>query len=190
MTAQPTDSVRGAILAAAVGVVERAGTSDVTVDDVAAAAGVDASIVTGMFGAVDELLIEAALGLAADDLRLDAIVLASGAPTVSAYAHHFAKRRVFYRAMRSGPVTAKLDARMAVMVAPLILVQIRALVGPNITDELVASMAAETTVEAFEITNGWMLESSDSDGPETLYVLFEALVLHRLDIARSLSTGA
>ena len=76
------------------------------------------------------------------------------------------------------------------MVAPLILVQIRALVGPNITDELVASMAAETTVEAFEITNGWMLESSDSDGPETLYVLFEALVLHRLDIARSLSTGA
>jgi AcrR family transcriptional regulator len=190
MTSHPIDSTRDVILAAAIGVVERANTSDVTLDEVAAAAGVDTSVASEIFGSVDDLLIEAALGLAADDLRLDAIVLASGAPTVSAYAHHFAKRRVFYRAMRFGPVTEKLDARMAVMVAPLILVQIRALVGPQITDELVASMAAEATVESFEITNRWMLESADTDGPETLYVLFEALVIHRLEIARSLHTGS
>jgi len=190
MTSHPTDTVRDAILAAAVGVVERAGTSDVTLGDIADAAGVDAAVASEIFGSVDEILIEAALGLAADDLRLDAIVLASGAPTVSAYAHHFARRRVFYRAMRSGPVTEKLDARMAVMVAPLILVQIRTLVGPHMTDDLIATMAADATVEAFEITNRWMLESSDTDGPETLYVLFEALVIHRLEVARSLHTGS
>ncbi|WP_411699709.1 hypothetical protein [Conyzicola sp.] len=179
----PADQ-RAALTAAAIGVVERAGTSAVTLSEIAAAAQVDADAASGLFDSVDDLLIEAALRMAADDLRLDAVARSAGAPSASAYSHHFATRRAFYRAVRVGSVAAKLDARMAEVMAPLIAVQIRTLVGARISEEVLEQLTADVTRECFEVTNRWIVESADDAGPESLYVRFEAIMLHRLEEVR------
>jgi len=178
---QGTPSPRDALLAAAVGVVQEAGTSAVTVPAIARAARVDVDEASALFSSVDELLVEAALRMCADDLRLEMIAQKQGAPTVSAYAQHFARRRGFYRAMRDGAVAAKLDERMAAVMAPLISVQIRTLVGARIGDELLDQMTAAVTAESFAVTNRWILESADDEGADSLYVRLEAIVLRGLD---------
>ena len=180
----PGSFSRDALLAAAIGVVEAAGSPAVTIDEIASAAGVAADEASALFGSVDDLLVEAALRMCADDLRLSAGVV--GSPTVSAYAHHFARRRVFYRAMRDGAVAELLDARMAGLVAPLITMQIRTVVGARLNEDAIAQLTLDVTAESFEVTNGWILESGDSAGPESLYVRLEAIVVRRLDDARRL----
>ena len=188
----PELSARDALLLASVGVVERAGNPAVTLEEIASAAEVDIDVASALFGSendphsVDDLLVEAALRMCADDLRLDAIAKSTGAPTVSAYAHHFAARRRFYRAMRHGPVAELLDARMAEVMAPLISVQIRTLVGRKLTDEVLAALTVEVTAESFDVTNRWIAESADAEGAESLYVQLEAIVLRRLEEARQL----
>ena len=177
---------RPALLVAAIGVVESAGTPAVTLGEIAAAAAVDAGAASGLFASVDDLLVEAALQMCADDLRLAAVAETTGAPTVSAYAHHFARRRVFYRAMRHGAVAETLDARMAELMAPLITVQIRTLVGSRMTEDAIAALTVEVTAESFDVTNRWILESGDAEGAESLYIRLEAIVLRRLDDARRL----
>lgn len=180
----PTLSHRDALLLAAVGVVEKAETSAVTMAEIASVAGVDVDVASALFESVDELLIEAALRRTATDLKLDG-AQSNGAPTVSAFAHHFAARRPFYRAMRIGPVAAALDARMAVLVAPLISVQLRAVVGPHITEDALAQMTATATAESFRVTNAWVVDGADTDGAEALYLLFEGIVLSSLELART-----
>lgn len=180
----PGSFSRDALLAAAIGVVEAAGSPAVTIDEIASAAGVAVDEASALFGSVDDLLVEAALRMCADDLRLSAGVV--GSPTVSAYAHHFARRRVFYRAMRDGAVAELLDARMAGLVAPLITMQIRTVVGARLNEDAIAQLTLDVTAESFEVTNGWILESGDSAGPESLYVRLEAIVVRRLDDARRL----
>lgn len=180
----PGSFSRDALLAAAIGVVEAAGSPAVTIDEIASAAGVAADEASALFGSVDDLLVEAALRMCAGDLRLSAGVV--GSPTVSAYAHHFARRRVFYRAMRDGAVAERLDARMAGLVAPLITMQIRTVVGARLNEDAIAQLTLDVTAESFEVTNGWILESGDSAGPESLYVRLEAIVVRRLDDARRL----
>jgi len=177
-------AARPALIAAAIGVVETAGTPAVTLSDISAAAGVDAVVASGLFASVDDLLVEAALQMCADDLRLAAVAETTGAPTVSAYAHHFARRRVFYRAMRHGAVAETLDARMAELMAPLITVQIRTLVGSRMTEDAIAALAVEVTAESFDVTNQWIVESDEAEGAESLYMRLEAIVLRRLDDAR------
>ncbi|GAB3605691.1 hypothetical protein GCM10027413_11000 [Conyzicola nivalis] len=176
-----TADQRAALAAAAIGVVERAGTSVVTLDEIAAAARVDAGVASALFDSVDELLIEAALRLATADLGLDG----SGAPTVSTFSHHFARRRAFYRAMRVGSIAPRLDARMSAVMGPLIATQIRTLVGGRISDGLLEQLTVDVTLECFEVTNRWILEARDDDGPESLYVRFEAIVLRRLEEVRA-----
>lgn len=180
----PDFTPRDALLAAAIGVVERAKTAEVTIAEIAGVAAVGPDVASALFESVDELLIEAALVVCADDLRLATI--AGSAPTVSAYAHHFAKRRDFYRAMRAGSVAAALDARMARVMAPLISVQIRTLLGDRITDDMLQAMTAEVTKECFDVTTGWIVEGSADDGPEVLYLRLEAIVIRRLEDARRL----
>jgi len=180
----PTPNHRDALLLAAVAVVAQAETSAVTMAEIASAAGVDVDVASALFESVDELLIEAALRQAATDLKLDG-AQSNGAPTVSAFAHHFAARRPFYRAMRIGPVAAALDARMAVLVAPLISVQLRAVLGPHITDDALAEMTVFATAESFRVTNGWIVGGADTDGAEALYVLLEGIVLSSLELARA-----
>ena len=183
ISSDPAPSNRDALLLAAVDVVADAKTSAVSMDGIAAAAGVDVDVASALFESVDELLIEAALRQAATDLKLDG-ARANAAPTVSSFAHHFAARRPFYRAMRIGAVAAALDARMAMLVAPLISAQLRAVVGPHITDETLAEMTAVATAESFRVTNGWIVGGAENEGPEALYVLLEGIVLRSLDAAR------
>ena len=165
------------LLAAAIGVVERAGTSAVSIDEIADAAGVEPSEASALFSSVDELLVAAALQMSARDLELATVSV----PTVSAQARHYAKRRDFYRAMRIGPVASLLDARMAQVIAPLISAQIRTLVGARMTEESVAAMTGQVTAEAFAVTNRWIVESDDSTTVESLYVQLEAIVVRRFD---------
>jgi hypothetical protein len=179
----PGFSARDALLGAAVGVVEAAGTPAVTMSEVASAARVEVDEASGLFPSVDDMLVEAALRMCADDLRLDAT---TGAPTVSAYALHFARRRVFYRAMRNGAVAERLDARMARLVAPLITLQIRTLVGAHLTEDAIAQLTADVTAESFEVTNSWIVGTGDAEGAESLYRRLEAIVVRRLDDARRL----
>jgi hypothetical protein len=174
---------------AAIDAVEEARTSAVDLAEIASAAGVDADVASGIYPTVDDLLVDAALRMCAEELRLAAVAETAGAPTVSAYAHHFARRRTFYRAMRIGSVAQLLDARMSELVAPLIRVQIRTLVGPLLTDEALEALTVEVTAESFEVTNGWIVGSGDDDGPESLYVRLEAIVLRRLEEARQLREG-
>lgn len=185
-TSPAPTSTRTAVLEAAIGVVERAGTPAVTIAAIAHAAGVPADEASALFSSVDDLLVEAALRMCVDDLRLEAIARSAGAPTVSAYALHFARRRDFYRAMRIGPVAAQLDARMAAVMAPLIAVQIRTVVGTRIGDDLLRQMTVEVTEESFAVTNRWILASGPHEGAESLYLLLEAIVLRGLDEARRL----
>jgi len=93
---------------------------------------------------------------------------------------------VFYRAMRDGAVAEQLDARMAGLVAPLITLQIRTVVGARLNEEAIAQLTLDVTAESFDVTNGWILESGDSEGPESLYLRLEAIVVRRLDDARRL----
>ena len=186
-SAQNGDS-RDALLRAAIGVVERAQTSAVTIAEIASAARVDADEASVLFPSVDDLLVDAALKMCRDDLRLAPAAnsaAAEAAPTVSAYAHHFASRRPFYRAMRIGTVAFKLDARMAEVIGPRIAVQIRTLVGSRIDDVQLEALTAEVTAESFDVTNRWIAEGSNDEGPEELYVLFEAIVLRRLEEMRA-----
>jgi AcrR family transcriptional regulator len=176
---------RETLLTAAVGVVENARTSEVSIDEIAAAAGVDARAASDLYPSVDELLIGAALRMCAEDLRLATVEV----PTVSAYARHFAGRRAFYQAMRIGPVAQKLDARMAELMAPLISMQIGTLVGAQMTEEAVRVMTREVTEEAFRITNGWIVESDESATAESLYVELEGIVLRRFENVRDLQRG-
>jgi len=177
--------LRDSLLSAAVGVVERAMTSDVSIEEIAAVAGVEPAAASRLYPAVDELLIGAALRMCAEDLRLATIEV----PTVSAYARHFAGRRAFYRAMRIGPVAQKLDARMAELMAPLISLQIGTLVGAHMSDEAIRALTVEVTAEAFEITNGWIVRSDDDAPVEELYLELEAIVVRRFDTVRDLQRG-
>jgi len=177
--------LRDALLSAAVAVVERATTSEVSIEEIAAAAGVDAEGASALYPSVDELLIGAALRMCAEELRLADIEV----PTVSAYARHFAGRRAFYRAMRIGPVAQKLDARMAELMAPLIALQIGTLVGARMSDEALRAMTVEVTAEAFEVTNGWIVLSDDDAPVESLYLELEAIVVRRFDTVRDLQRG-
>lgn len=180
-TGNQREMARDAILAAAIAVVESAQTSAVGIDAIAGAAEVDVDEASAIFSSVDELLVEAALRMCAHDLRLEMIAQTQGAPTVSAYAQHFARRRVFYRAMRIGPVAAMLDERMAAVMAPLISVQIQTLVGARISDDQLEQLTADLTAESFAVTNQWILDSAESAGPESLYLRLEAIVLRGLD---------
>ena len=173
------DSARDALRLAAIDVVERARTSAVTFAQIAEAAEVDADVASALYSTVDDLLVDAALRMCAEELRLATVAVTVGAPPVSSYAHHFARRRSFYRAMRVGPVAQKLDARMAELVAPLIAAQIRTLVGARMTDDDIDAMTAEVTAESFEVTNGWIVASGDAEGAESLYVRLEAIVVRR-----------
>ena len=172
-----TDLLRTRLLASAIGVVEHAGTSAVSIDEIADAAGVEPSEASALFPSVDDLLVAAALQMSAEDLQLATVSV----PTVSAQARHYAKRRDFYRAMRIGPVASLLDARMAQVIAPLISAQIRTLVGARMTEESVAAMTGQVTAEAFAVTNRWIIESDDSTTVESLYVQLEAIVVRRFD---------
>lgn len=166
---------------AAVAEVERVGTPVVTVRAIAEAAGCDVAWAESLFDRVDDLLVEAALTMCAEELKLDVRAAPTAAPAASAYAHHFARHRAFYRAMRLGPVAGQLDARMGAMVAPLIEAQIRTVLGTRLSEELVASLTATITEESFEVTTGWIVESAESEGAEALYVRLEAIVLRRLE---------
>jgi hypothetical protein len=186
LSRDPDFSPRDALRWAAIDVVELARTSAVTLAAIAEAAEVDADVASGLYPTVDDLLVDAALQMCARELRLSTVVETDGAPPVSSYAHHFARRRAFYRAMRIGPVAHQLDARMAELVAPLIAAQIRTLVGARMTPRALDAMIAEVTAESFEVTTGWILESGEGDGAESLYVRLEAIVLRRLDEVRGL----
>lgn len=175
-------SERDALLAAAIAVVERAGGPAVTVAEIAAAAGVDAAAASEIFASVDDLLVESALRMCRDDLDLDALAVRDAAPTVSAYARHFAGRKVFYRAMRGGDVATVLDARMAEMLAPFITVQTSTLLAAH--GALLETLVIQSTIECFVVTNRWILESPVDEGPEGLYVLLEDIVLRRVEDAR------
>ena len=174
---------REALLLAALPVVEQAGTAAVTLAAIAAHAGVDADVASALFPDVDGLLIDAALAMCIADLGL-ATDASAGIPTVSAYATHFARRRVFYRAMRIGGVAAALDARMAQLVTPLIEAQVRVVVGSRLTEHQVAELTLAVTVESFEITNRWIVESPATAGAESLYVQLEAIVVRGLEHVR------
>lgn len=189
LSREPQSPPGHALRMAAIDAVEEARTSAVDLAEIASAAGVDADVASGIYPTVDDLLVDAALRMCAEELRLAAVAETAGAPTVSAYAHHFARRRTFYRAMRIGSVAQLLDARMSELVAPLIRVQIRTLVGPLLTDEALEALTVEVTAESFEVTNGWIVGSGDDDGPESLYVRLEAIVLRRLEEARQLREG-
>ena len=175
-----------ALLTAAIAVVERAGSPEVTIEEIAAAAGVEPDAASALFPSVDELLVEAALQMSADDLQLATVAV----PTVSAQARHYAKRRAFYRAMRLGPVSRLLDARMAQVIAPLISDQIRTLVGAHLTENALAALTGEVTAESFAVTNRWIVESDDSATAESLYVELEAIVVRRFDDVRRLQEGS
>jgi AcrR family transcriptional regulator len=177
-------SARDALLDAAVGVVERYQTPSVGLGEIAAAAGVSADASSALFSSVDELLIEAALRNCRDDLGLDALAQTGSAPTVSAYAHHFARRKSFYRAMRDGDVAAALDGRMAELLAPFIAVQTRTLISTRNGVELLDEMILEVTIECFTVTNAWILESPAAEGAEGLYVRLEEIVIRRIEDAR------
>ena len=174
---------REALLLAAVPVVEQAGTAAVTLAAIAAHAGVDADVASALFPDVDGLVIDAALAMCIADLGL-ATDASAGIPTVSAYATHFARGRVFYRAMRIGGVAAALDARMAQLVAPLIEAQIRVVVGSRLTEHQIAELTLAVTAESFEITNRWIVESPATAGAESLYVQLEAIVVRGLEHVR------
>jgi hypothetical protein len=185
-----TADQRAALTSAAIGVVERAGTSVVSFAEIEAAARVGADVASALFDSVDDLLIEASLRMAADDLGLDVgldgtAAESAGPPTISSFSHHFARRRFFYRAMRVGTVAPRLDARMSAVVAPLIATQIRTLVGGRISEEVLDDLTTAVTLECFEVTNRWILDAPNGDGPESLYVRFEAIVLRRLEEVRS-----
>lgn len=175
-----------ALLDAAIAVVERAGTPDVTIEEIADAAGVEPRAASALFPSVDELLVEAALRMSADDLQLATVAV----PTVSAQARHYAKRRAFYRAMRLGPVARLLDARMAQVIAPLISEQIRTLVGARLTENALAALTGEVTAESFAVTNRWIVESDDSATAESLYMELEAIVVRRFDDVRRLQADS
>jgi len=175
-----------ALLDAAIAVVERAGTPDVTIEEIADAAGVEPRAASALFPSVDELLVEAALWMSADDLQLATVAV----PTVSAQARHYAKRRAFYRAMRLGPVSKLLDARMAQVIAPLISEQIRILVGARLTENALAALTGEVTAESFAVTNRWIVESDDSATAESLYMELEAIVVRRFDDVRRLQADS
>jgi len=175
-----------ALLDAAIAVVERAGTPDVTIEEIADAAGVEPRAASALFPSVDELLVEAALRMSADDLQLATVAV----PTVSAQARHYAKRRAFYRAMRLGPVSKLLDARMAQVIAPLISEQIRTLVGARLTENALAALTGEVTAESFAVTNRWIVESDDSATAESLYMELEAIVVRRFDDVRRLQADS
>ena len=183
---EPDSSPNHALRMAAIAVVERAGTPAVTMAEIAATAEVDLAVASGLYPSLDDLLVEAALAMCAEELRLSSVAQTAGAPTVSAYAHHFASRRDFYRAMRAAPVAQLLDARMAELMAPLIAIQVRTLVGPQLTDDALAAMTVAATEESFRVTNGWIVESSDAEGAESLYVQLEGIVLRSLEEARAL----
>jgi len=183
---EPADGgAEQALIAAGLDRVARTGTSLVTLDEIAADAGIGADVAAELFPSANELLVRGAMARCIEELRVAPAEGPGSVPTASGYARHFARHREFYRAMRIGEVAALLDARMAAAVAPLVAHQIRTVVGSNLTGEQIATMTADVTAESFEVTNRWIVEAPDGATPESLYMRLEDLVLRQLEAVRT-----
>ena len=176
-------AIRSAVLDAAIVVVEREGTPAVTTREIAAAAGVDDATVVDAFASTDELLVEAALDACSRDLSTFEIE-ASDTPPLSAFAHHYAKRRLFYRALRIGAMAQKIDARMGPFIVSRVESRIRFFFGTRLGEAQITREARRITTEATHITNSWIVDETWDGNPDDLYRALDALLMENVTSIR------
>jgi AcrR family transcriptional regulator len=179
---------RAALMAAAVRLVSERGTTALPVGDLSDAADVSRQLVYLQFGDRDALLVAAAADLVERELIPE--IEDGGAPPrarMLAMARHFARHRLFYRAMLTGtcafPMTRALNRLFGSLVT---MTSLRAAFG-DLDEATAQDLAALITGGTGTIVNDWLIDADDPLDPEEMA---DRLVRLSTVLARShLTTG-
>ncbi len=162
---------RAALLSAATALVSERGSTEFSVTELAAAAGVSRRVLYQHYGDRDGVLVAAAMDLMtrglADELSELSAAADGASPErtaamVSSSARHFAAHRRFYRALLTGPCAHPLQQRVSELFAPFSRAAARRMFGgleETVTAEVADFFTAGTTMTFMR----WII-----DGPERL----------------------
>ncbi|PUB25933.1 TetR family transcriptional regulator [Promicromonospora sp. AC04] len=161
---------RAALTEAAVALVTERGTAAIPIADIAAAADVSRQLVYQHFGDRDALLLEAALDLARTELlsqatEADAV---AGRDRVLVIARHFARHRVFYRAMLTSSSAFALNKALSGLLVPVNRRAMEEHFAADVDPQRLEDLAAFMTGGAAAVINEWVTEADDPLDPENL----------------------
>ncbi|ONI93059.1 TetR family transcriptional regulator [Saccharothrix sp. ALI-22-I] len=158
---------RAAVLRAAVDLVSERGTTAVTISEIAAAADVSRRAVYQHFGDLDAVLLEAGLDLARRELLCgytDTTEPVDQREGTLAMARHFARHRVFYRALLTGSCAYALDRGLISLLLPVNRQGVEHLLGDRLSGQVLDDLAAFITGGAGSFVTAWVIEGAH--GPE------------------------
>ncbi|MGW2291609.1 TetR/AcrR family transcriptional regulator [Streptomyces phaeochromogenes] len=159
---------RTALMRAAIELVTERGTSAVPLSDIAEAADVSRRVVYRHFGDRDTLLLEAGLDLARRELLPG---LAPGPEDMDgrqqalALCRHFAKHRVYYRTLLTGPCAFALDRGLISLLLPVNRQGVQQRYGDRLTPHALDDLAAFLTGGASAFVTSWVIEGPDPLDP-------------------------
>ncbi|MCW4386225.1 TetR family transcriptional regulator [Salinibacterium sp. SYSU T00001] len=156
------ERTRAALLHAAVDVVQEQGTSDLSLTEIAKAAGVSRQAAYLRYRDLGELLLDAAIELLRSEVGPPTPGENPRAATLR-MTEHFARHRDFYRAMLSGRSAYALHLRILQLLHPSAPENVKALETAPARD-----LGAFVTGGAGTIINSWVLDPDDDSTPEQL----------------------
>lgn len=156
-------------MSAAVALVTERGTAAVALSDIAEAADVSRRVVYQHFGDRDALLLEAGLDLARRELlpRLTDDLPVAGRERALAVARHFARHRVFYRALLTGSCAFALDRGLIRLILPVNRQGLQAVHGDRLSPQAIEDLATFMTGGAGALVTTWVVDGPDPLDPET-----------------------
>lgn len=159
---------RAAVLRAAFDVVTAAGTTAVTLSDIAEAADVSRRVVYQHFGDLDAVLLETGLDLVRRELlpRIAVDPQVDVRALTLATVRHFADHRVFYRALLTGSCAFALDRGLITLFLPVNRLAVEQVYGDRLTRQAVDDVAAFITGGVGAFITAWVTGSDDPLDPE------------------------
>lgn len=155
---------------ATVDLVIRHGTANIAVSDIAEAAGMSRQLVYLHFGDRDTLLLEAALDLARRELMAGRIEgdAPVGRERALAAARHFAKYRVFYRALLNSASAFALNKALGGLLAPVNQRTVETHLNGVLDERRIEDLAMFLTGGGGAVINTWLTEAEDPLDPDDL----------------------
>ena len=155
---------------AAVDLVEERGTAAVSVTDIADAADVSRQVLYQQFGDRDSLLLESALDLVRQEL-LTAFDQAPGEPrldraTMLTAVRHFAKHRVFYRALLASASSYALSNGLSTLFLPLYRQALQHSHGARLNEDVIEDLASFASGGVATLINNWLVNADDPLDPD------------------------
>jgi AcrR family transcriptional regulator len=162
--------------------VTRAQSTELTLGDIAQAAGVAPATLALFFRHSSTYFVEAALDLARTEILspyLDNHPPTSG-PSTSAFAQHFHRHRDFYIVMQSSSCAPALNAAFDDLFRYFNAISVRAVLGPNAPEARVDAVSAAITATARATVREWLFDTAADPTAEALYMRLEKVMSDRI----------